>query len=476
MLLTIIVTHSKPSIGNLYNECAKAWDVIVLWDYPSELVNVNRDYRQYENKWFDFGKIREFLKKEQYLRDSYDTVVITNDTISPIEPMDRIFGFVKQSDKLWGGATDAYTSLPDLRDVDGLHVQSFFLFLKREAKTTYRQHMISMKLIEDKFRWVHAYEQGMSRLLQHAHWEPSVYLPIKTMMLAHGWHRIAWECDAVWYDRCTQDNWELNASFKYPKQYVDDWLPFIKNTCRQYQYKPYTVYSILPPTEIEQGGNDLFIYCTCEYDPSWINIEVTWWTYVHLKIDNKVSRPQLHNINENVYACIVPGYGREVGALRYLAGMLDMTQFDTITYLNDSVRLLDVLPTSRYDGVDIVYYTDSLNYIDNKYVYFWESYYYRVQNVKRRLEFLESIGISSEKMRAVKTYEMWMSKSLSRAAVHEAKNIPHHDIDDLTKAWDVCNQSYVNTRVVLKLTHHNNGHKRLHRGNIQIIADILYNS
>ena len=69
-----------------------------------------------------------------------------------------------------------------------------------------------------------------------------------------------------------------------------------------------------------------------------------------------------------------------------------------------------------------------------------------------------------------------MSQTLYREVEHEAVDVLHHDIDDLTKLGDVCNQSYVNTNVVLKLTHHNNGNKKLHRKNLQIIADVLYNS
>lgn len=476
MLLTIIVTHSKPNINNLYCECSKAWDVIVLGDYPSELVDVYWDYRQYENRWFDFGKIREFLKKELYLRDSYDTIVITNDTISPVTSMDRLFKFVMGSDRLWGGATDAYTSLPELRDVDWLHVQSFFIFLKGDAKNTYRENMLRTKLVEDKFKWVAMYEQGMSRLLQQVYGEPDVYLPIREMMRIYGWKRISPACDAAWYDWEEQSNWELNASFKYPKQYVDEGLPFIKNTCWQYQYKPYNVYSLLPALRIEQKDNELFIYCTCEYDPTWESVEVEWGAYVHLKIDNRVSKPELYAVGDHSYICTVPGYGREVGALRYLMALLDLKQFSTITYLNDSVRLLGLLPSRRYDDADIVYYTDSINYLDNRYVYFGESYYYRVQNVKKRLGFIEGIGINNDKMRAVKTYEIWMSQTLYREVEHEAVDVLHHDIDDLTKLGDVCNQSYVNTNVVLKLTHHNNGNKKLHRKNLQIIADVLYNS
>ena len=127
---------------------------------------------------------------------------------------------------------------------------------------------------------------------------------------------------------------------------------------------------------------------------------------MHLKIDNRVSKPELYAVGDHSYICTVPGYGREVGALRYLMALLDLKQFSTITYLNDSVRLLGLLPSRRYDDADIVYYTDSINYLDNRYVYFGESYYYRVQNVKKRLGFIEGIGINNDKMRAVKTYEI----------------------------------------------------------------------
>lgn len=478
MLLTLIVTHGKLDIDNLHTECSKAWDVVVLWDYPDTLVPIEYDYIQFENKGYDFGKIRQYLGKYSAQWERYDTIVITNDTISPIWSMEDLFDFCKNSTKPRWGATDAYTSLGELRDVYGRHVQSFFLFLKWEAKKTYINAMLWAKLEADKFRGVALYEQWISRLLEQQFGEPDVYVPISRMMKKYGRHRISPLYDRYGLDGEEQPNWELNWSFKHPKAYVDEGLPFVKNTCFQYQYTPYEIYRVLPPTRIVQWDNDIFVYCTCEYDPEWYNVSVTGGTYVHLHINQANQRYNVDKVGDNTIKITVPGYGREVGALRYLMWVIDLSKYDTLTYLNDSVRVFGELGNYDVEWWDILYYSDAVNYVGSKYIHYGESYFYRVNNIKHWMAYIEKIWIRSDKDFAILKYEIGMSNALTWNAKHKVGECTelYHDYDILDKKWDICNQSYVNTDIALKLTHHNNNHKHLHRNNIKKIASILYSA
>lgn len=236
--IILIATH-WPTVQNtidLIKACSPFWKVIVLVDEVSIHLPdlwVDCEVRVYPNEGYDFGKIYHFLKE---YKEPIDMLCYTNDTISPIGDFQQLFD--KSVEYEFYGATSAYSRHPDFADVNGYHIQSFFHIFRGRAIDLLKSHYEKNGIKRDKEGGVLTYEMGTSKIMQQAGMKMGAFIEIEDMMQKYWRKRYETMIYSRFLVEVEDPTGELNATFMYPIQYAEEWLPFVKNSMFSYHFRP----------------------------------------------------------------------------------------------------------------------------------------------------------------------------------------------------------------------------------------------
>lgn len=234
--IILYVTHWQVTENWTYilEELKKYGNVFCLIDEKQENTIQWITYKKYKNKWYDFWKIHQFLFSYKW---KIDELVYTNDTISIIDSFYSLFDWWNKSwlDMWW--ATSAYSA--DLFTNYWYHLQSFFHFFRWEAIERLKSRYITVWIIEDKFKWVKMYETWLTSYMQDRGIKCWAYIEIDDMSNKYWWERVDTNKYATTWVKQYKRYWELSWTFEYPREYLVEWLPFVKNSCFQYHmYNP----------------------------------------------------------------------------------------------------------------------------------------------------------------------------------------------------------------------------------------------
>jgi len=238
MRYCLIVTHwkIKEDTELLCLECKKYMDkVIYLVDEKQKEIEWF-EYKQYPNEWRDFWKIYRRLKETELTNE--DELLITNDTISPIWSFKKLFKHCQNKKYQFTGATSAYTEYVMSKIIDWRHIQSFFIYFKWDAILSYKEYFMKQGIIKGKREWVETFEMWVPLYMKLLWYKCKAFIEADYMMKK--------------YDQCKyeprvfiktkqklieyKEDWERNWTFAYPERYIEEWLPFVKNTMLKYGF------------------------------------------------------------------------------------------------------------------------------------------------------------------------------------------------------------------------------------------------
>lgn len=237
MRYTVIWTYDTilDDTFDLANECSKYTDKVIL------LIDKEQDTRWFEffmceNKWRDMGKLYQRLQKNQLTEE--DELCFTNNTISPIGSFKDLFKFCqdKRYDFTW--ATSAYTNNKLQVIVNGRHIQSFFLYFKWKSILSLQDFVKTQWIYDDKRDVVEQYELWISNYMKILWYKCRAYIEADYMIKKYKHVRY----DPIVFIKNQQkiieyqENWEWNGTFAYPELYLQEWLPFVKNTMLKYGF------------------------------------------------------------------------------------------------------------------------------------------------------------------------------------------------------------------------------------------------
>ena len=237
MKYTIIATHwiIDASVLILAEECSKYTDrVILLIDKPQD----TRWYESYlcKNKWWDFGKFYQRLQENKL--SEKDELCITNNTISPLWSFKKLFKHCQNKKYQFTGATSAYTDNELQIVVDWRHIQSFFLYFKWKAVLSLQDYFNRKGMFDWKWDVVEQYELWISTYMKILWYKCKAYIEVEDMLNKYDMRRY----DPQVFIRTGQkvieykEQWEWNWTFAYPELYIQEWLPFVKNTMLKYGF------------------------------------------------------------------------------------------------------------------------------------------------------------------------------------------------------------------------------------------------
>ena len=229
--IILFITHwqTTENWNYIIEELKRYWKVFVLVDEIQKSKIKWVTYSKYKNEWYDFGKIYQFILSYKW---EIDELIYTNDTISIIDSFKCLFDWWSNSNLDMWWATSAYSS--DSKKTYWYHLQSFFHFFRWDTiKYLYDRYM-SKWIIRDKFDWVKYYETLLTEYIVQKWLKVWAYLEIDVLSRKHWWYRYDTEIFQHTNQRIYKVDWELNWSFEYPTTYIEEWLPFIKNSCMQY--------------------------------------------------------------------------------------------------------------------------------------------------------------------------------------------------------------------------------------------------
>ena len=237
MRIALVCTHwiLREDTFDLVKECWKNMDRVIL------LIDKEQDTRDYEKKlvpntWFDTGKVYNWLQDNKLTEK--DELCITNCTISPISDFKELFDFCKNKELDFAWATSSYTKRGMQKIVDWRHIQSFFLYIKWKAIESLQEYYESNWLIKCKRQTVETYECWLSMFMKIKGYRCKAFLEIDDMMKRYD--KIRYDNDIfIWSWQKIQvykKDGECNMTFAYPELYLEQWLPFVKNTMLKYWF------------------------------------------------------------------------------------------------------------------------------------------------------------------------------------------------------------------------------------------------
>ena len=240
MKLGLVATY-KEILDDTYNlivEVSKYMDeVYVLIDSPqTRELPENASYLGVPNQGFDMWKFYNFFKACEGDRTE---ILLTNSTVSPVSSFEELMKFVQRDDLDFSWATSAYTEFIGSKPVDWYYIGSFLIYFKNDAVKDIINFFLKTGLT-GKWDGVETYEFGISRMMIEKWYRYWAFLEADDMIKKYGWSR----CD-LWEQiksnsaiNIPKDDGEFNGVFQYPQQYLESWLPFIKNSLYKYHFKP----------------------------------------------------------------------------------------------------------------------------------------------------------------------------------------------------------------------------------------------
>jgi len=212
----------------LAKEIANYMNVILLIDKEQDTRWFNKILCK--NYGYDMGKYKYYF--ENHVIDKNDEYLLINNTISPIGSLWALFRFIEQSELPFLCATDAYTSSKKQKKINGWYAQSYFIYLRGKALSVFNDYMLKTNIKNDKWYIIDKFEFGLSRLIKKKGIKIDVYLPVKRMMEKYQEVRY----NPFIYHKTNgrvivkEENGEWNGLFIRPDIYIEEWLPFVKNT------------------------------------------------------------------------------------------------------------------------------------------------------------------------------------------------------------------------------------------------------
>lgn len=235
-------THGSilPSVVTTVNEIAKHVDrVFVLIDQEQEVkwFANNVELLMFENKWLDFWKHLQFFHYIEEKSIQVDELLLSNDTIDALSSFDSLFNFWRQSKADFRWSTDWYTEREWQEDVNWRHIQSFFIAFRWKALIDVIDYY-KRNWYLPKRPWVKTYEMWISRMLILKWYKGEAFIKVDNIMKKYWLFRYDHRIFNKTGDVKAKPNGEMNWSFQYPQLYIEEWLPFVKNTCMKYDFNP----------------------------------------------------------------------------------------------------------------------------------------------------------------------------------------------------------------------------------------------
>lgn len=231
MKIALITTHWDilDDTYILRHQLDKYFDKAIL------LIDKEQDTRGYDKMLcrdygYDMWKYKEYLEHNIIAKD--DEYLLINNTISAIKPLWCLFDYLVQSECSFIAATDAYTSSKVQKNIGGWYAQSYFLYLRWQALELFNGYMLKTNIKNDKWYIIDKFEFGLSRLMVKNKVKIDIYLPVKKIIEKYK------ECrydpyiyfETNWKVIVKKQDWEFNWIFIRPDIYIEEWLPFVKNT------------------------------------------------------------------------------------------------------------------------------------------------------------------------------------------------------------------------------------------------------
>ena len=235
--LILYITHGQLTENSnfILKELKNYWDVVCLVDEDQKRKVKWIEYMKTPNRWYDFWKMYYFFKR---YKKSYDELVYTNDTISitsSFKPMFDWWDSRKDLDMWW--ATDSYSD--NLWTKYWYHIQSFFHFFRRWAVDSLKARYFMIGIIPAKFDWVRFYETGFTCYMMDLGYKCWAWMEVDWLARKYWWERLDTQVYIKQWKKVYKQDWALNSTFDYPREYYQEGLPFIKNSCFQYHlYNP----------------------------------------------------------------------------------------------------------------------------------------------------------------------------------------------------------------------------------------------
>ena len=218
---------------NMINELKKFWDLTVLVDTKQKQIEWVKFY-MCKNIWFDLGKLNQYIRKHYKTMSKRDEFIYCNDSISILKSLWVLFTYFKQQDNGFYGACDAYTVHDILKEVNWYHIQSYFWNVKwSKAINILLKHYLDNKPCNNKDSTVINFECLINKKMIQAWVKVDAFIRSDDIMKKYWFFRSDFWCWAAW-KTIHDPKWEFNWPFEHPKIYIEEGLPFCKNTCLQY--------------------------------------------------------------------------------------------------------------------------------------------------------------------------------------------------------------------------------------------------
>jgi hypothetical protein len=223
MRIILFVTHwdITENWKFILQELLNYWKVFALVDKEQKTEIKWVTYKKYKNEWYDFGKIYRFISSYKW---EISELIYTNDTISILSSFKPLFDWRDKSLAEFGWATSSYSE--DCKYSYWYHLQSFFHFFRGRAIESLKERYRKYWTIKEKFDWVMAYETKLTEYMIMKWHKPEAYIEIDEMIRKYWWGRYDMKIYATTRTKVRKSDWELNATFDYPTEYIKSWLPF----------------------------------------------------------------------------------------------------------------------------------------------------------------------------------------------------------------------------------------------------------
>jgi len=167
IILSTYANMDKSTIM-LAKELMKFWELTILVDTKQKLVIPWAKYVKLKNKWYDLGKLHQFIAKYPKYREWLNEIIYCNDTNILIKPLDSLFDWVwRLENKCFRWICDAYTEHISLESHYGYHLQSYFRWIRWEKNI---EHLVkyykSIENINTKEYAITMFELWLSKYMQ----------------------------------------------------------------------------------------------------------------------------------------------------------------------------------------------------------------------------------------------------------------------------------------------------------------------
>lgn len=229
-------------VDELNRFCEKV--VVLINRQPTQ--HISADIIVVPNEWYDFGMFYRYIMWNQDIINQYNDLLLTNDSICLVRPLDNLFSWIATQGKNYLSASEALmTTNKELEPV--VFRESRFLYIKKPIKEEVVQYFKDKGLYPDKFKVVDIYEVWLSKKYKD---DSASYITIEQLL-----KRWCYFHDLEDYEKSGD---QFSTGFVWRKEAIEEWMPFVKTTFERYwlrqQYKDYINYfsNILYQKNVQQ--------------------------------------------------------------------------------------------------------------------------------------------------------------------------------------------------------------------------------